>query len=111
MSDHPNGKDRLHARREAVDALPDGVAGEYWTATAPVQRDEFGEAGRVPLRVARLAWDAYHAAGHDQPLEVLNRRSGFSWGEIIMLLRGPGHYRAHNHYATCFKDCAKGRDL
>ena len=110
MTDHPNAQDRLHSRPEAIRALPDGVAGEYWTATAPVQRDEFGEAGRVPLRVARLAWEAYHAAGHDQPLEMLNQRSGFSWGELITLLRGPGHYRG-DHYAHCFKDCAKGRDL
>ena len=55
MTEHPNSKDRLHARPEAIDALPDGVAGEYWTATAPVQGDQFGQAGRVPLRVARLA--------------------------------------------------------
>ncbi len=110
MTDHPNAKDRLHARPCAVEGLPDSVAGEYYSATAPVQGDQFGPPGRVPLRVARLAWDAYHAAGHDQPLDVLNQRSGFSWGELIALLRGPGHYRG-DHYARCFKDCAKGREL
>lgn len=111
MSEHPNAKDRLHARSDAVDALPDSVAGEHWTATAPIQGDQFGEVGRVPIRVARLAWDAYQAAGHDQDLATLNRRSGFSWGELIMLLRGPAHYRAHNHYGHCFKECAKEREL
>ena len=107
--DHPNAKDRRHARADATDALPESVAGEYWSATAPIQADQFGEAGQVPLRVARLAWDAYEAAGHgEQDLATLNRRAGFSWGELILLLRGPPHYRG-NHYGTCFKNCAKGK--
>ena len=110
MTDHPNAKDRLHCRPPMTEDLSETVAQEYWSASAPVQGDHFGEAGRVPLRVARLAWDAYHAAGHDQPFEDVNRRSGFSWGEIIMLLRGPAHYRG-DHWKTCFKECAKGREL
>ena len=108
MSDHPNAKDRLHARPEMVDQLPDTTAVEYWSATAPVQQDQFGEAGRVPLRLAALAHQAY-AVHHDQSLDLINDRGGFSWGELIMLLRGPEHYRGHHR--TCFKDCGKERTL
>ncbi len=111
MTDHPNAKDRVHARPETVEILSDTVAAEHWTASAPVQEDQFGEAGRVPMRVARLAWEAYAAAGHGgQDLETMNRRGGFSWGELIMLLRGPAHYHG-DHWNVCYKDCGKGRTL
>lgn len=110
MIDHPNAQDRLHARTAMTTELPEGVAEEYWTAFAPVQADQFGPAGRIPLRLARLAWDAYAAAGHGQSLETLNQRSGLSWGELIMLLRGPAHYRGQ-HWRDCFKECGKAKDL
>ena len=111
MSDHPNAQDLLHCRPPMTEELSSTVAEEYWSATAPVQQDHFGEAGRIPIRLARLAWDAYAAAGHSSSLDLINDRGGFSWGELIMLLRGPGHYRAPNHHAHCFKDCAKGMEL
>lgn len=108
MSDHPNAQDRLHARPGMTEELPETVAAEYWSATAPIQGDHFGEAGRVPLRLARLAWETYGVHHSGQSLEQVNARSGFSWGELIMLLRGPEHYRG-DHWRTCFKE--KGKEL
>ena len=111
MTDHPNAKDRLHDRPQYKDSLPEAVGAEHWSATAPVQGDQFGESGRIPLRLARLAWEAYAASGHRQEFGQVNRRAGFSWGEVVMLLRGPAHYRAAVHFSVCYKDCGKERNL
>lgn len=108
MNEHPNAQDRLHARPGMTEELPDSVAEAFWSEMAPVQQDHFGPAGRVPMRLARLAWDAYKAAGHDQTMEDVNRRGGFSWGELILLLRGPAHYKGP-HWTSCYKGCGKDR--
>lgn len=72
--------------------------------TFPIQKDSvYGPTGKIPWQLAELAYEAYAAAGHgSQSLERLAERSGFSWEELVMLLRGPAHYRS-NH--LCNSKC------
>ncbi len=66
------------------------------TRMFPIQRDDNGPAGSVPWAVAEEAYRAYVADGHgDQSLERLAQRGGFSWGELVSLIRGPHHYVGH----------------
>lgn len=49
-------------------------------------------AGRIPWAVHEVAWRAYAAAGHGaQSAERIDERGGFSWVELIALLRGTYH--------------------
>lgn len=58
---------------------PDGVGGR-----APRR-----EAGWVPWAIAEEAYKVYSKRyGKDQPLERLAQRGGFSWSELVELLRG-----------------------
>lgn len=45
--------------------------------------------GEVPWSVAALAYEVYSRKyGKQQSLERLAQRGGFSWGELVWLLRG-----------------------
>ena len=63
--------------------------------SAPVQASAGTEAGRVPWAVHALAWRVYHDAGHrGQSAERIAERHGFSWAELVALLRGEYSRRA-----------------
>jgi hypothetical protein len=97
----------MNRKQRAGDNLPKALRDLRWDVTAPVQKDTLGEAGQIPQRVARLAYEAYALAGHGgQSFEEINRRGGFGWSEIVALLRGPAHYRSE-HFTECFDRCAK----
>ncbi len=76
----------------------------------PVQKDQHGERGTIPWSLAEVAYEAYSAAGHgSQSLERLAERGGFGWAELLMLFRGPEHYKAsHSCASACWSDPRQG---
>ena len=70
----------------------------------PIQKDSYGPAGHIPWKLAEVAYQAYEAAGHrNQSLQTLADRGGFSWTEVLWLLRGPEHYRyGHDCQTSCW---------
>jgi len=62
-------------------------------------------AGQVPWSVAEQAYKAYAVRHERQSLEMLARRGGFGWGELVQLLRGPNHYVGHEcSLPECWSD-------
>jgi hypothetical protein len=56
---------------------------------AAVGRMPRREPGWVPWAVAEAAYEVYaRRYGKDQSLEVLAQRGGFSWSELVGLIRG-----------------------
>lgn len=62
----------------------DPRCGDVARRTAPVQGDGLIPGGRIPWALHVLAWQAY---GYNQSAERIAERGGFSWAEIVALLR------------------------
>ena len=79
------------------------------TRMFPIQSgSEFDMRGEIPCGFVEGAYEAYTIHHGSQSLEELKRRGGFSWYELIMLIRGPEHYRG---FHKCTKECWSDKDL